>query len=48
MNSDLKTKINQSQTVEFLDYAACFWSFHLVSTPTDDNKALDTLGKLLT
>ncbi|KAH8881349.1 hypothetical protein GQ53DRAFT_848361 [Thozetella sp. PMI_491] len=48
MSTDLKTKVKQYQDVEFLDYAANFWSSHLISTPSHDTHSQETLQKFLT
>jgi hypothetical protein len=48
MNGGLKSKVRQNQTVEFLDYAASFWSLHLSSISTGDISALEILKEFLT
>lgn len=47
MASDLRAKVKGDQKPVFLDYAANFWSFHLISTPLDCEQVAEVLDKFL-
>ncbi|KAH8802637.1 NACHT and WD domain protein [Xylogone sp. PMI_703] len=44
----LRAKVNRNQSPEFLDYAARFWSSHIVSAPIDCIKVVEALNRFLT
>ena len=48
MAFDLRSKVKGNQKPEFLEYAACSWSSHLVSTPLDCEQSVEILNKFLT
>ncbi|KAI0433014.1 NACHT and WD domain protein [Xylaria sp. FL1042] len=43
----LRAKLNRGSKPEFLDYAACFWSSHLVAIKSDSEPLSDTLRSFL-
>ena len=47
-SSGLRAKIQGNQTPEFLDYAASYWSSHLLSSPLHDQETLTRLNQFLT
>lgn len=48
MSTNLRTKVNQNKQPLFVDYAATYWSSHLVSSTVDSNQVLEVLNKFLT
>lgn len=48
MSTNLRAKLARNQTPEFLDYAASYWSTHLIHTPSTDEDITKSLIKFLT
>jgi WD40 repeat protein len=48
MTVGLRAKVNRRQKLAFLDYAASWWSLHLVATPPGSKRVVDALQKFLT